>query len=64
MGANAFFSLFAMVVTVFGMSHLSISDADKAKLAKKPWIHQTFVQFCRVSFIVLAVGSPRVIGRA
>jgi hypothetical protein len=48
--------LFIMVVSVFGISHINMSDADKANLATKPMIYQKFIQFCRVGWIVLAIG--------
>jgi len=48
--------VFVFVISVFGMSHLNLSDADKSNLATKPKIYQAFIQFCRVTWIIFAVG--------
>lgn len=56
MNAYLTFMLFTLVVSIIGMSHLNLSDEDKENLAKKPLIYQKFIQFCRASWIILAIG--------
>lgn len=46
----------AIIITAFGMSHLNMTDADKADLATKTVLYQKFIGFCRVGFILLVIG--------
>lgn len=48
--------LAVFVISAFGMTHLNLSDADKAALAAKPAIYRGFINLCRRLWLVMIVG--------